>query len=85
MIGMGYIPPVRDEQMMIYGNRQQKTSPSIPPTAAVQRAVFYEALQNRFHSGNYFERNVKKHQLDNKAKKLENNVTGKGTYFDKSI
>ncbi|UTR11101.1 hypothetical protein MM300_01855 [Evansella sp. LMS18] len=82
---MGYIPPVRDEQMIIYGSRQQKHSPSVSPAAAVQRAEFYEFLRNRSRCGNFFERNVVKQQLKRKVKECENTVTGKGSHIDISI
>ncbi|WP_078595323.1 hypothetical protein [Evansella clarkii] len=82
---MGYIPPVKDEQMIIYGSRQQKHSSLVAPAAEVQRAEFYEVLRNRSRCGNFFERNVVKQQLRRKAKECENTVTGKGSHIDISV
>ncbi|RKL67714.1 hypothetical protein CR203_10230 [Salipaludibacillus neizhouensis] len=82
---MGYIPPLRDEQTMIYGSRQSYPSPLIKGPDPAERVEFFEALKQHSKQGKYFERNESKERLLMIAKQHENKFVGKGEKFDQSI
>lgn len=82
---MGYIPPLRDEQTMIYGSRQSSPSPLIKGPDPAERIEFFEALKHHSKQRKYFERNESKERLRMSAKQHENKYTGKGEMFDQTI
>ncbi|WP_280769236.1 hypothetical protein [Salipaludibacillus daqingensis] len=82
---MGYIPPVKDEQMMVYGQRQTEKKPMIQGPSPSERVEFFDALKERSKKANYFERNKLKQRLLKAGKIHEKVITGKGERFDQSI
>jgi len=82
---MGYIPPVKDDQVMIYGQRQIERKPTIQRPSSAERIEFFDALKERSNQANYFERNKLKQMLLKAGKIHEKELTGKGEKFDESI
>ncbi|WP_096189343.1 hypothetical protein [Evansella halocellulosilytica] len=82
---MGYIPLVRDEQSMLYGNRQLSDSPMITEVPPVQRAEFFEALKDQAKQKMYLDPHTKYCSLAETVKFHEKKITGKGKFFDESI
>ncbi|MBU9723614.1 MULTISPECIES: hypothetical protein [Bacillaceae] len=85
---MGYIPPVRDEQTMIYGYRhhlENKKSFSTPPLHPI---VFNDSLKGLPNSKGNLELEF---EQVNKMKEMqlgriyENKLSGKGHYVDEII
>jgi hypothetical protein len=80
---MGYIPPVRDEQVFQYGNRFIHSYRGIAPTSPVIRGKFHETLsehqrQTLYRSQQQEIKQVMKH-------KIEKEMTGKGRYIDEVV
>ncbi|SDN20504.1 hypothetical protein [Alkalicoccus daliensis] len=67
---MGYIPPIKDEQPMIYANRQAMQKPAKLTLDGVYRPEFQDVLEEKNPYGNYFMRyeQIAKHKLQNKNK-----------------
>ncbi|SER95413.1 hypothetical protein [Salipaludibacillus aurantiacus] len=82
---MGYLPPVKDEQVTIYANRQTGSKPMITGPSPAERVAFFDALKDRAATGNYFQRNKAKQKLLTVARAHEKEITGKGEYFDQTI
>ncbi|PYZ93478.1 hypothetical protein CR194_09920 [Salipaludibacillus keqinensis] len=82
---MGYVPPVKDEQMMIYGQRQTSRKPMIIGPSPAERIEFFDALKDQSKQRYYFERNESKQRLLKIARMKEKELTGKGEMFDSSI
>lgn len=92
---MGYVPPIKDDQLLIYGNRQSLHSQLIKGTPATEKVVFFNTLQGdsnfvRFPKNIYdpkllrvdLEKPVKSIE---RIKEIEQKVTGKGTTIDVTI
>lgn len=82
---MGYIPPIRDEQAIIYTSRESSPSPMIKGPGAAERVEFFEALKDHSRQPRDFERNSSKQRMLLIGKQHENEFTGKGNIFDHSI
>ncbi len=82
---MGYVPPVRDEQVLIYGNRHQSAAPMINRVAEVQRAQLSKTLKYPLGSRDYFERQHQNARKNKQVQHYERSLTGKGKRFDQSV
>lgn len=82
---MGYIPPIKDDQTVIYGQRQTETKSIIPGPTPAERMEFFDSLKERTKRANYFERNKLKQRLLKIGRIQEKELTGKGEKFDQSI
>lgn len=91
---MGYIPPVRDEQSVLYGNRLDPTLHGIKPTSAVEKGSFHRILSdkekeefNRRRKIDYRSNRLSKSNDPNKSKKNKviRDMTGKGYYINEVI
>lgn len=62
---MGYVSSIKDEQPMIYANRQVKVHPYQLTVDAVNRSEFQDVLEAKNPYGNYFMRyeQTAKHKL----------------------
>ncbi len=83
---MGYIPPVRDEQLFQYGNRLNHHSQGITPTSPVIKGTFHNVLTEKQKQ---LLIDHKKYHHQKKKKNLNyeiiQEVTGKGYYINESV
>lgn len=88
MIIIGYIPPVRDEQSVQYGNRFDPTNRGIKPTSAVVKANFQGILSDKEKAG-FNRRRKSDHKLSKssniKKSKVIRDMTGKGYHIDEIV
>ncbi|SDY99947.1 hypothetical protein SAMN05421736_10535 [Evansella caseinilytica] len=82
---MGYIPPVRDEQVLLYHHRQKQSEMNISPSPRVQRVEFSKSLERRSHRNRLAEEKAKAIFLSEIGINIENDLTGKGTFVDEKI
>ncbi|TMW72959.1 hypothetical protein [Alteribacter natronophilus] len=75
---MGYIPPLRDEQFLLYAVRQEPDAPLTARVAALQKA---QAIRKR----SYFERQYENMRLKKLVLECERDITGKGLHVDERI
>ncbi|OIJ10375.1 hypothetical protein BKP37_17665 [Anaerobacillus alkalilacustris] len=82
---MGYIPPIRNEQLFQYGNRIPYDQPSIKPISAVAKSKFHEVLTEQQKQINY---TILKNEYNRRKftnRKLICELTGKGYIIDASV
>lgn len=83
---MGYIPPVKDDQMVIYGNRQPLHLQLIYTTPSTQKVSFLHALPHlpstNLIQHRSFHQKIEKGNIEEKMKEIEQQITGKGTMID---
>lgn len=91
---MGYIPPVHDEQSVLYGNRLDPTYRGIKPASPVMKANFHGILSdkekeefNRRKKKEYKSNRSNKPNDQNKSKKSKvlRDLTGKGYYINEVV
>ncbi|MDG5789118.1 hypothetical protein QA612_16800 [Evansella sp. AB-P1] len=80
---MGYIPPVKDDQFIVYSNRMRKDDHQIPTLQPVQQISFLKTEDG--NDSHYNKSKKRKHDVMNIAKYYENKLTGKGSYLDETI
>ncbi|UCZ51932.1 hypothetical protein LGQ02_13840 [Bacillus shivajii] len=82
---MGYIPLVKDEQTLLYSNRQTSRSPMISKTEPVQRPEFFDALKDK--TKHHYEDHEEESTIpfSELLKYHEKKLTGKGKFFDETI
>lgn len=88
---MGYIPPVRDEQSVQYGNRFDPTYRGIKPASAVVKGGFQGILSdkekeefNRRRKDDYKSNRLNKPSRSKRSKVIRD-MTGKGYYIDEVV
>ncbi|MBB5174865.1 hypothetical protein [Texcoconibacillus texcoconensis] len=80
---MGYIPPVRDNQLTIYHHRQPEQNPVIRPSPAVYKLEFFDAIKDHYRGKKpIYHSDVKSINQLKETRKIENEWEGKGKYID---
>ncbi|MFA9555792.1 hypothetical protein ACERII_00595 [Evansella sp. AB-rgal1] len=85
---MGYIPPIKDDQFLIYTNRQKNEKTDLAPTPPTNRVAFYRTNhhhRNLFHWNTSVDNSKQIEDIKKKAHKLESKLLGKGSYVDEII
>ncbi|UJW58368.1 hypothetical protein [Salipaludibacillus agaradhaerens] len=82
---MGYIPPVKDEQMIVYASRHTEPKPMITGPTPLENTEFFDVLARRSEERNFMLNYTKEERLKQKAIKEEQRFTGKGTMFDQTV
>ncbi|UTR15335.1 hypothetical protein MM221_01700 [Salipaludibacillus sp. LMS25] len=82
---MGYIPPVKDEQMIVYASRQTEPKPVITGPTPLENIEFLDVLARRSEERNFLLNDIKEERLKQNAIKEERSLTGKGTLFDQTV
>ena len=83
---MGYVPPVRDEQQIQYGNRYVHKREGIRPASPVEEARFQKVLAEKQRENNPEKK--RKNQMGKKIKserEIKPSIFGKGKYFDEIV
>ncbi|MDQ0255368.1 hypothetical protein J2S74_002750 [Evansella vedderi] len=82
---MGYIPPIREEQWVLYSSRQQPISARIPIVPPTQIVTFHRVAANPLLRNRTEQPTDDNRKKVKKTKGKENQLTGKGTYVDELI
>ncbi|MFN7253113.1 MAG: hypothetical protein ACK4M9_20420 [Anaerobacillus sp.] len=84
---MGYIPPIRDEQAIQYGNRFIHSYHGIVPISPVMKSDFHSVLADKQKPTKF--RNHNQKGKNNKTATKNHNIlremTGKGHYIDEVV
>ena len=89
---MGYVPPLMDNQMLIYGNRRPLDSQLIYVTPSAERITFLDALSSESDAYQQYKQSKSEkddsenidveNRLEFAVKLVERKVTGKGVTID---
>jgi hypothetical protein len=85
---LGYIPPIRDEQAIQYGNRFIHSYHGIVPTSPVMKSDFHTVLADQQKPTNIRKHNQKRNSNKVATKnhhKVLREMTGKGHYIDEVV
>jgi hypothetical protein len=83
---LGYIPPIRDEQAIQYGNRFIHSYRGIVPTSPVMKSDFHSVLADK-QKPNFRNQTQKgkSNKTVTKNHKILREITGKGHYIDEVV
>ncbi|ADU31135.1 hypothetical protein [Evansella cellulosilytica] len=87
---MGYIPPMKDEQFILYNQRKNNSRTNISPTAPTQIVEFFDVTKEKTYFNekekvDYKHKQLNKEKIKHIGEKVENELSGKGKYVDESI
>lgn len=84
---MGYIPPVRDDQVVQYGNRYIHRKHSIQATSPVNKSEFFEGLKKRKEKLISYDKDqvIVTKGMEGKKNQVYRELTGKGYFIDEVV